>query len=195
MRIILASKSPRRSEILSNLGIDFEIITKDTDENSDITNAEKLTEELAIRKGKAVVESLTDASNVLIISCDTVVVNDGKILGKPKNEEDAINMLKGLRNRSHTVISGLCLIYNGKVVVSHEKTQVYFANISDENIKKYVATKDPMDKAGGYAVQGVTSLWIEKIEGCYFNVVGFPTRLFCKILNEIGIDEGSIITK
>ena len=94
MRIILASKSPRRSEILSNLGVDFEIITRDTDETSDIANAAKLTEELAVRKGNAVVDSLTNKGDCLIISCDTIVVCDGEILGKPKTHQDAVICLK-----------------------------------------------------------------------------------------------------
>lgn len=192
MRIILASKSPRRKEILQNLGIDFEIITKETDETSDICEPSRLVKELSFRKGKAVYDELRDDS-ALIISSDTVVTIDNKILGKPKSAEDAAEMLKTLSSRSHQVVSGVTLIYNGITLTDSETTEVKFSSLSDDVIERYVATNEPMDKAGSYAVQGLASMMIEGINGCYFNVVGFPVHRFSKMLREIGIEPYSII--
>lgn len=188
MKIILASKSPRRKEILSNLGIEFEIITKDTDESSDIKDPKLLVEELSLRKGNAVLESLDNIKDTLIISSDTVVTLEGIILGKPKDESDAKLMLKKLSGRSHEVVSGVTLIYNGKIITDHEVTEVCFSELTDSIIDKYIATKEPMDKAGSYAVQGLASMMIIGIKGCYFNVVGFPVFKFAEMLKKIGID-------
>ncbi len=192
MKIILASKSPRRKEILENLGFKFDIITADTDESSDVTDPESLVQILAVRKGKAVADNHSE-NDKLIISCDTVVCCDGKILGKPRNEDDAKQMLRSLSGRSHTVLSGLALFYNGKTISGVDKTEVYFATMPESFIDSYVASGDPMDKAGSYAVQGKTSLYIDKIDGCYFNVVGLPVRLLAKLLNNLGIDFNDII--
>lgn len=195
MRVILASKSPRRSEILKNLGLNFEIITADTDESSDIKTPELLVKELAKRKGSAVLKDI-GTLDALVISADTVVAVDNEILGKPKDKSDAFNMLKKLSGRAHRVISGVSLSLHGRTVTDFEETFVYFSELSDRQIEKYVATNEPNDKAGAYAVQGIASLWIDKIDGCYFNVVGFPTRLFYKLLKELGIDyEDLIINK
>lgn len=187
MKIILASKSPRRKEILENLGFEFEIITADTDESSDVTDPEALVQILAVRKGKAVQETYAE-KDALIISCDTVVCLDGEILGKPHSEAEANDMLRSLSGRSHTVLSGLSLFYNGKTISGVDKTEVYFANMPENFIDSYVASGDPMDKAGAYAVQGKTSLYIDKIDGCYFNVVGLPVRLLAKLLHQLGLD-------
>lgn len=187
MKIILASKSPRRKEILKNMGFDFEVITADTDESSDVTDPESLVQILAVRKGKAV-QGVCDCEDTLIISCDTVVSCDGKILGKPLNVEEAKAMLQMLSGRSHTVLSGLSLFYNGKTISGVEKTDVYFGNMPESFIDSYVASGDSMDKAGGYAVQGRTALYIDKIDGCYFNVVGLPVRLLTKLMGNLGID-------
>ncbi len=191
MKIVLASKSPRRKEILQNLGIDFDVITRDTDESSDIKDPLKLVEYLSFIKGKAVYEDIKD-KDTLVISSDTVVTLDGVILGKPKDVNDAKGMLKMLSGKSHEVVSGVTLMYNDVVISEHEVTNVKFADLSDELIEKYVATLEPMDKAGSYAVQGLASLFIEGINGCYFNVVGFPVHLFAKMLKKIGIDPYSI---
>ncbi len=187
MKIILASKSPRRKEILENLGFQFEIITADTDESSDVTDPESLVQILAVRKGKAVQESHNE-KDTLIISCDTVVACDGKILGKPHSPEEAKAMLRSLSGRGHTVLSGLALFYNGKTISGVDKTEVYFAEMPESFIESYVASGDPMDKAGSYAIQGKTSLYIDKIDGCYFNVVGLPVRLLVKLIDRLGLD-------
>ncbi len=188
MRIILASKSPRRKEILQNLGIEFEIITAETDESSEIKDPCLLVEELSKRKGMAVFDLLDTAKDTLIISSDTVVTLDSKILGKPSSKEEAQNMLRMLSNRTHKVVSGVTLILNDRIITDHEVTEVKFSKLSDDIIKKYVETNEPMDKAGSYAVQGLASMMIEGINGCYFNVVGFPVHKFACMLSKIGID-------
>ena len=194
MKIILASKSPRRKEILQNLGFEFSIVTADTDESSNETDPRALTRDLARRKGRDVVKLMND-SDMLVISCDTVVWCDGKILGKPKSKDDAIGMLRLLSGRKHTVTSGLSLSLNGKTVTDSEDTDVYFADLSEEFIEKYVESGEPMDKAGSYAVQGTASMWIEKIDGCYFNVVGLPVRLLCELLRRLGLDPQTLTMK
>ena len=192
MKIILASKSPRRKEILTNLGFEFEVITAETDESSDITDPESLVQVLAVRKGRAVWGKHPE-NDTLIISCDTVVSLDGKILGKPEDPENAVEMLRSLSGKKHTVISGLALFLNGKTISAIDSTDVYFAEMSDEFIKSYVASGDPMDKAGAYAVQGKTSLYIDKLDGCYFNVVGLPVRLLAKLLSQLGLDPTRLV--
>ena len=182
MKYILASKSPRRREILENLGIDFEIIVSDADESSDISDPSALTEELSRRKGKAVYELLKAQDkldgNTVIISADTVVVCDGEILGKPRDRDDAYRMLRMLSGRSHEVVSGITLICGDKVASAHSTTKVYFKDISDREILKYIDSREPFDKAGAYAVQGLAALFVERIEGCYFGVVGLSVNLF-----------------
>ena len=188
MKFILASKSPRRREILQNLGVSFEVITAETDESSSLTDPCALVEELSLRKGLAVRELLIeqgrDLADTVIISSDTVVASDGEILGKPRDRADAERMLRLLSGRAHEVISGISLIGNGKTGVSHEVTHVRFAPLSDENIAFYLNTQEPYDKAGAYAIQGLASMWIEGIQGCYFNVVGLPVHKMCALYRE-----------
>lgn len=180
MKFILASKSPRRREILSSLGLKFDIITSEADESSPEKNPEKLVMTLAERKGEAVVEKLKsegkDISDTLIIACDTLVHFDGNILGKPCDRADAKNMLSMLSGKSHFVSSGLYLYCNGKAVVDVKSTKVWFADLCDDEIERYLDTDEPYDKAGSYAIQGKASVFIEGFEGCYFNVVGLPVR-------------------
>ncbi len=192
MKIILASKSPRRKEILSNLGFDFEIHTADTDESCEVADPESLVQILAVRKGSEVLKQFPD-NDTLIISCDTIVCCDDKVLGKPKNRHDAVEMLKSLSGRKHTVMSGLALFLNGKTISGCEKTDVYFADMPDSFIESYVSTGDSMDKAGGYAVQGMTALYIDKLDGCYFNVVGLPVRLLTKLLEKLDLDPAELV--
>ena len=192
MKIILASKSPRRREILENLGVKFDIVTSDADENSDISDPCDLVEELAFRKAMAVFANLKDKNeiddNTLVIGCDTVVCCDNEILGKPKSHDDAFRMIKMLEGRSHNVISGVALICNGKTHVRHEVTKVFFDSMTDEQIESYVSGDEPYDKAGGYAVQGMASRFIGRLEGCYFNVVGLPVNLLCRMTESLNVD-------
>jgi septum formation protein len=189
MKLILASKSPRRKEILENLGLEFEIITADTDESSDLCDPYALVELLAERKGLAVWEKLTaegrDLSDTVIISSDTVVSIDGKILGKPQDEADAKRMLSLLSGRAHEVVSGIFLISANQQGVAHEITQVEFDSLDEETILRYIHKTNPYDKAGAYAIQGLASAYIKGIKGDYFNVVGFPVHAFHKLYRKI----------
>ncbi|MBR2464519.1 MAG: septum formation protein Maf [Clostridia bacterium] len=178
MRIVLASKSPRRREILSMLGINFEVITADTDESSTIKDPAALVEELAIRKGRAV-KALLQAQgewneNTLIIASDTVVATGNDILGKPEGEEDAARMLRLLSDSTHHVISGIALLLGKREITDHDKTAVHFAKMTEADILWYAKSGEPLDKAGAYAVQGLASLFIKGLTGDYFNVVGLP---------------------
>lgn len=188
MKFILASKSPRRREILENLGISFEIVTADTDETSEERDPSRLVELLSARKGEAVWSRLLaegrDLSETVVIASDTVVSVDGEILGKPRDEADAKRMLRKLSGRRHEVISGICLIGNNKRACAHEVTEVEFDELDEETVARYVRETQPYDKAGAYAIQGVASAYIRGIRGCYFNVVGLPVHCLNRLYEE-----------
>lgn len=183
--IILASGSPRRREILSDLGAELKIITADVDESSDERDPERLAEALAIKKGQAVYEKLlrdgSSDATLPIISADTVVFCEGEIMGKPCGRADAERMLKKLSGKAHTVTTGICVISNGIPFSSYLTTRVFVDPLTDEEISAYIDTRDPFDKAGAYGIQGVFSKHISKIDGCYFNVVGLPINALSKL--------------
>lgn len=183
--IILASGSPRRREILSDLGAELKIITADVDESSDERDTERLAEALAIKKGQAVYEKLlrdgSSDATLPIISADTVVFCEGEIMGKPCDRADAERMLKKLSGKAHTVTTGICVISNGIPFSSYLTTKVFVDPLTDEEINAYIDTRDPFDKAGAYGIQGVFSKHISKIDGCYFNVVGLPINALSKL--------------
>lgn len=192
MKFILASKSPRRREILSALGLQFDIITADTDESCDIKDPQAFVEELALRKGRAVAENIDN--DTIIIASDTVVSCGGEILGKPRDRADAKRMLDMLSGSKHDVISGIALITKGKEAVASEVTHVIFDNLTDSDKEIYLNSDEPYDKAGAYAIQGLASMWIKGIEGDYFNVVGLPVkRLHDLLLTEFGINMATLI--
>ncbi len=175
--IILASASPRRREILTDLGVKFTVLTADTDESSDITDPIELTKHLASIKGRAVYDLLCrrgEQEGAVIISADTVVACDGKILGKPKNADEARAMLTRLSGREHTVATGVALTVEGVTRADCYVTRVRVCDIPSEQIDRYIATGEPFDKAGGYGIQGEFCKWISGIDGCYFSVVGLP---------------------
>ena len=186
---VLASKSPRRSEILQNLGILFEVVTAETDERSDVTDPEALVELLSRRKGEAVAALLRErgelTADTVILSSDTVVALDGEILGKPQDRADAERMLRSLSGRRHRVISGVCLISGERIALSHEVTEVEFDEIPEASLSRYLDSDEPYDKAGAYAIQGRASAWIRGIHGCYFNVVGLPVHCLNRLHGEI----------
>ena len=188
MRIILASKSPRRREILTTVGLDFEIITSEADESCSEADPEKRVEILAERKGRAVEELLLSRGETLdgtlIIASDTLVHMDGSVLGKPSGRDSAREMLSSLSGREHYVSSGVYLSYEGSGIASHSTTMVRFADMTDAEIEKYLDTDEPYDKAGSYGIQGIASLFIEGIEGDYFNVVGLPIRHLYKMAED-----------
>jgi septum formation protein len=198
MGLVLASASPRRRELLRNAGIDFRIEPTQIPEMlRPGEEAKNFSERLAREKALAV---FTQTPQGYVLGADTVVVRDGEILGKPQDEADAMRMLRLLSGRTHEVITGVCLV--GTMPVGRAKpatatqrderfedirsqtTLVAMAEISDQEIKDYIATGEPMDKAGAYAVQGQASRWIPWIQGDYFNVVGLPVALVWRMLRE-----------
>ena len=171
MKLVLASKSPRRSEILKNAGYEFVVRVADADETiPEGTKPEDAVVFLAARKAMAVER----ADDETVLGADTIVVLDNKILGKPKDREDAYNMLKNLSGRVHSVFTGVCIIENGKSMTFSEETQVEFLPLTDKEIYEYIDTNDCYDKAGAYGIQGYASKFIRRINGDYFNVVGLP---------------------
>ena len=187
MRIILASGSPRRRELLSSLGLTFEVYKPDVDESHlpDEDPAE-LCARLSRLKARVGAERFSDA---VVIAADTIVVIDGQVLGKPIDREDAVRMLNMLQGREHEVLTGLSVCLGaGKRVLTHvERTLVRFRTLSREDIAAYVLTGECDDKAGAYAVQGKGSLLVEGITGDYFNVVGLPVCRLGLMLHELGI--------
>lgn len=170
-KLVLASASPRRHEILACAGIPFVVRIAAVVENHDGSEAPvDLARRLACEKAGAV----PCADEEIVLAADTVVVLEGQILGKPKDAADAARMLELLSGREHEVITGICLRHAGGVIVDHESTRVRFAPLSPAEIAAYVASGEPADKAGAYAIQGRACRFIERIEGCYFNVVGLP---------------------
>lgn len=184
MRLILASKSPRRKEILENLGLKFDIIVADADERSDETDPKGRVAALAAIKGRAVIETLEYKTDTLVIASDTLVYAEGEFLGKPRDREDARRMIGLLSGRSHSVVSGLYLFLDGKEVSAAAETRVIFDAMSDGEIAAYLDTSEPYDKAGAYAIQGKAGAYIRGIEGDYFNVVGLPVNLMKNTLKE-----------
>jgi len=180
LQLVLASASPRRRELLERLGIPFKVSVSKAEENIDRGNLtpEQLARELALLKAKDVARTLEDG---LVIGADTIVVLDDEILGKPKSREEAGRMLHLLRGRSHQVITGLALVEagGGRVQLTSEVTTVWFRRLDPGEVEWYLDTGEPMDKAGAYGIQGKGSILVDRIEGCYFNVVGLPlTRLY-----------------
>ena len=171
LNIILASASPRRRELLRLITDDFKAVSTNVDETlpTDISPADA-SEYLAKIKAVAV-ESEPDS---IVIGCDTTVICDDKILGKPHSQEECRDFIKMLSGRTHQVITGCALICNGKMISFSEVTDVTFHKLSDDEIESYISTDEPYDKAGGYGIQGKGALLIEKINGDYFNVVGLP---------------------
>lgn len=177
-KIILASASPRRRELLAQAGFEFEVVTSDVEEVVDPSlTPDKLVMSLARQKAQAVAQNRADCA---VIGSDTVVVLDGKVLGKPRDEADAVRMLESLSGRKHEVYTGVCIAFAGETHCFFERTSVNFCELDGEQIKAYVATGEPMDKAGAYGIQGKGCVLVEGIEGDYFNVVGFPVSRFCR---------------
>ena len=193
MKFILASKSPRRKEILENLGLKFDIITVDADESCSLENPSKRVEALATIKGRAVLESIKNKKDLLLIACDTLVYAEGEFMGKPRDKQDAERMMRLLSGKAHFVVSGIYIYHNGRECIASEKTKVTFDEMTDDEIESYISTDEPYDKAGGYAVQGLASVYIRGLEGDYFNVVGLPVNLLCKTLKkEFDLDINSL---
>jgi septum formation protein len=190
-QLVLASASPRRQELLRNAGIPFVVQETNIPEQPREGESPKAcAERLAWEKATDVFRQRPDD---VVLGADTIVVVEGQILGKPSDEADAARMLRLLSGRTHQVITGVCLLGSPAKLrtdfedTRSENTLVTFDTITDEDIRSYIATGEPMDKAGAYAIQGIASRWIPRIEGDYFNVVGLPVSLVFRMLRELGL--------
>jgi septum formation protein len=183
--LVLASASPRRQELLRNGGIAFEVQPADIPECPLPGEGPRdCAERLAREKALAVAHL---RPHDFVLGADTVVVVDGQLLGKPSDAADAARMLRMISGREHQVITGVCLVVCGQPSVGSETTIVTVSAIPDKDIADYVASGEPMDKAGAYAIQGIASRWIPRVEGDYSNVVGLPVALVCRMLRQAGI--------
>lgn len=189
MKIVLASSSPRRAEILRNAGIPFEIRAAQVDEAViPGESPQAMVARLAEAKARAAAALLGGAQDCIVLGADTTVELDGEILGKPLDPADAREMLAKLSGRTHHVLTGIFLMRmpGGATRAAVEGSAVAFARISEKQIDKYVKSGEPMDKAGAYAIQGIAGRFISRIEGCYFNVVGLPMAKLFGLLQELG---------
>lgn len=187
MKIVLASASERRQELLSRLVEEFEVIVSNFDENKVVFkgNVKECVENIALGKAIDVQKSIHE--DVIIIAADTIVTLDNKILGKPKDGTEAFSMLKDLSGRTHNVYSGIVLINTktGKIIKDSLCTEVKFSKLKDEEIIKYIESKEPLDKAGAYGIQGKGGIFVEEIKGCYYNVVGLPLNKLKSMMDKI----------
>lgn len=187
VKIVLASASPRRAELLTQLGLTFETReSKVSEEHGSETDPLQLAGTLALRKVRAVAgQSGAD----LFIAADTIVRAEGRLLGKPHDEEAARAMLRSLSGRAHEVFTGVAVLHrrSGRTLTHVEKTLVFMRPIAEEELDWYVQSGEPFDKAGGYGIQGRAAVFVERLEGCYFNVVGLPLAALWQMLRELGI--------
>lgn len=184
LKLVLASASPRREEILKNLNLKFTIVPAKIDE-SEFTSSDpiEMVENLSVKKAEAVASLVEDA---LVIAADTIVVLGDEILGKPGSQPAARQMLKQLSNQEHYVMTGVSVLNSqtGEIETAHEITKVKMMELSQQEIEEYVSTGEPMDKAGAYAIQGLGALFIEEIIGSHYSVVGLPVNQLFKILRK-----------
>ena len=187
VRLILASGSPRRKELLKALGLEFEVLPSRCEEKITAADPAALVTFLAAQKAEEVAGRVKEG---LVLGADTIVCHAGTILGKPKSKKHAVRMLTMLSGKEHEVITGVALLdaLTKKSVSDYESTKVFFRDLTSKEIEKYVATDEPMDKAGAYAIQGLGSLLVRRIEGCYFNVVGLPLAKVYALLQKFGVE-------
>lgn len=190
MKIVLASASERRQELMKRITDEFYIIVSNFDEEQvDFSgNCSEYVLTLAEGKAKCVAENLS--YDALVIGCDTVVFFNGKVLEKPKNKKEAFDMLKSLSGNTHQVYSGLTVINmaNNKIHKEYVVTDVTFSPLTDNDIEQYIATGEPMDKAGAYGIQGKGGIFVERINGCFYNVVGLPLNKLKTVIEEMGVN-------
>lgn len=193
-KIILGSASPRRKELLEQIGVVFEIKTSNKEECYTSTVPEEIVKELALQKAENVVEEMKSnegfVKSTVVIGADTIVALDEEILGKPKDEKDAFRMLESLQGREHQVFTGTALLVfdeNGnKTIINHAvETKVYVNKMNKEEIYEYIESREPMDKAGAYGIQGRFAAYINRIEGDYYNVVGLPVSYLYRELKNV----------
>ena len=186
-RLVLASQSPRRAELLRAVGGEFEAVAANIDETR-MESEDAVSYVKRLAQGKAETVAGRVSNHELVLGADTVVVIDGEILGQPRDDDDARRMLKLLSGKWHEVLTGLALLRAGKpprVLVDHQTTRVQFCEMSDDEIDWYVSSGEPKGKAGAYAIQGRGALFIRGIQGDYFNVVGLPLRLVYELMSDI----------
>jgi septum formation protein len=171
MDLILASSSPRRAELLRNAGFRFRVRSKPVEETRAPGEAPR---DYAVRLARAKARAAWEDRDEIVLGADTIVVLGDRVLEKPADAADARSMLTTLSGREHTVITGICLLHPGGEIVDSESTRVWFVTLDPSEIEAYVQSGEPMDKAGAYAIQGLASKFVERIEGCFFNVVGLP---------------------
>lgn len=190
-RIILASQSPRRRELLTQIGLKFEVIPSTVEEVITSANPVEVVQELAQQKARDVAEVAgreIAKDSLLVIGADTIVVYEGKILGKPEDKEDAVRMLTMLQGKEHSVYTGVALLSGEQEIVFAEETRVQMCPMTPEEILWYVNTGEPMDKAGAYGIQGLCARFIRQIQGDYNNVVGLPVgRIYQELKKEEGV--------
>lgn len=192
-KLILASASPRRRELLTQIGAEFEIIPAKGEEILTSTKPEQAVLELSRQKAEEVAGTLSrEAGNIVVLGADTVVALDGNILGKPKDKEDAARMLGMLNGREHSVFTGVTMIARGldseQIISFYQETKVFMYPMTSRQIQAYTDTGEPMDKAGSYGIQGKGAVYIEKIAGDYNNVVGLPVAAIYQKLEKTGIE-------
>ena len=189
MQIILASASPRRAELMEMFRPGaLRIVPAAGEESADPSlPPDELVITLSRQKAEEVA-SRCAAPGDAVVGADTVVVLDGRILGKPRDAEDARRMLRGLSGRSHSVYTGVTVIRGGETLSHAERTEVCFRDLTDDEIDRYIATGEPMDKAGAYGAQGLASLFVERLEGDFFNVMGLPLCALGKLLKQLGVN-------
>ncbi len=182
MQLILASQSPRRKELLGLFHIPFAVQVADIDETMD-PNKTPAGEVARVSRAKA--EAVSRGDDDVVIAADTIVVLDGKVLGKPADRQDAFRMLRALSGREHQVMTGMTVLHGSRALTHTEITHVHFRPLTDREIQAYVATGEPMDKAGAYGIQGGAALFAEKLEGDYYNVMGLPVCRLWQMLREV----------
>lgn len=183
--IILASQSPRRREILQRLTADFIVCPSGASEDIAPCAPDKYVTELASRKASDV---LTSHPGDTVVAADTIVCLDGRILGKPHDEQEARRYLRALSGREHEVYTGVAVAYGGDIHTLCEKTSVFFRKLTDELIDQYIESREPMDKAGAYGIQGIGGRFVRRIEGDFFNVMGLPLCALSCLFESLGID-------
>jgi septum formation protein len=182
-KLVLASASPRRRDIFNMLGLSPLVIHSDIHEPIDARPPRYIVQSHAVLKAESVSSRFDE--NTVIVAADTLVCIDGQVLGKPESERQAFQYLTLLSGKQHSVYTGVCILYQNKRLIKYAKSLVRFKELSMEEISTYLLTKEPLDKAGAYGIQGYGSQFIIDIKGCYFNIMGFPVHLFYTMIQEI----------
>ncbi|MEN8143824.1 MAG: nucleoside triphosphate pyrophosphatase [Gemmatimonadota bacterium] len=183
-RLVLASGSPRRQALFRQLGLEFDVRVTNIEEKALAgERAADTSERLAREKAAAAAPN----SGEMVIAADTMVVVDGRVLGKPIDEEDAVRMLVQMSGRSHTVVTGVAVLFGGRMESATDRTEVWFRSLAEAEIRKYVATGEPLDKAGAYGIQGFGAALVKRVEGDFYNVMGLPIHLLLDLLQRFGV--------